>query len=63
MAQAPIYTLDTTYTLQIAEGDHWSWYSQVEYETEAEVRDLASRMYDGLKDDEYRVVRIERHII
>ncbi|MCW6003815.1 hypothetical protein K1W54_04360 [Micromonospora sp. CPCC 205371] len=64
MAIAPIQTADTTYTLQIADGDGgWSWYSQVEYETEAEVRELASEMYGGLAADEYRVIRIERHVI
>lgn len=64
MAIAPMLTTDTTYTLQIADGDGgWSWYSQTEYETESDVHQLASQMYGGLKEDEYRVIRIERHAI
>jgi hypothetical protein len=64
VAIADILTTDTTYLLQIADGNGgWYWYSQTEYDTEAAVRKLASEMYGGLAEDEYRVIRVERHII
>jgi hypothetical protein len=61
---ADVYTLDTTYRLQIADGEgDWSEYSQCEYTSAAEVHRLASEIYGGLKPDEYRLIEITRRVI
>jgi hypothetical protein len=61
---ADVYTLDTTYRLQISDGDGgWSEYSQCEYETADDVHRLASEMYGGLQSDDYRLIEITRKVI
>lgn len=61
---APMLTTDTTYTLQLTDGEGgWTWYSQTEYTAEADIHELASKMYGGIPADEYRVIRIERHVV
>ena len=58
-----VFTLDTTYRLQIKTDGDWHEYSQVEYSSAADIHKLASEMYGGLKPDEYRLVEITRTVI
>jgi hypothetical protein len=56
--------LKTTYTLQLTDdAGGWQEYSQNEYETEAQVHQLASQICGGIPRDEYRVIRVERHVL
>lgn len=62
MPQAPVYTLDTTWTIQLDDGDGgWNWYSQVEYDNERECRELAARIYGG--EVKTRLIRIDRTVV
>jgi len=64
MAIASIWTLETTYRLQIKDRDGvWNDYSQAEYETATEVHWTAQQIYGGLAPDQYRLVEISRKII
>lgn len=61
---ADIDTLDTTYRIQISDGDGgWSEYLQAEYTSADDIHQLASEMYGGLKPDEYRLIAITRTVI
>jgi hypothetical protein len=61
---ADVFTLDTTYRMQIrtASGE-WSDYSQAEYTAAADVHEDAKTMYGGLKPSEYRLIEISRKVI
>lgn len=64
MQSDDVYTLDTTYRLQISDGDGgWNEYSQVEYTSPDDIHRLASEIYGGLQRDEYRLIRIDRTVI
>lgn len=61
---ADVYTLDTTYRLQIADDDgEWFESSQCEYTSADAVHELAAEMYGGLGRDEYRLIEITRTVI
>jgi hypothetical protein len=61
---ADMDTLDTTYRLQISDGDgDWYDHSQEEYTSADDIHRLASEMYGGLKPDEYRLIEITRRVI
>jgi len=63
---AEVYTLETTYQLQlrsIVDGT-WNWTSQVEYTSRDDCERLVAEMYGGAFSGpgQYRVIRHERHI-
>lgn len=58
-----VFTLDTTYRIQIKTDDGWAEYSQAEYVSTDAAHQLASEIYGGLKPDEYRLIEIRRTVI
>lgn len=59
-----VFTLDTTWTFRFTDGEGgWLWYSQQEYATKDEARDIARNLYDGFTDDEIQLIRIDRTVI
>lgn len=61
---ADVYTLETTYRLQMLGSDgEWWEYSQAEYTSADAVHQLASEIYGGIPRDEYRLIEISRRVI
>ncbi len=62
---ADVWTLDTTYRIQIRDSRTGEWleYSQAEYVSAAAIHDLAEQLYGGLKPDQYRLIEITRTVI
>jgi len=63
---ADVYTLETTYQLQLRSpnGDSWDWVSQAEYTSKEDCKELVARMYGGAcaGPDDHRIIRHERHV-
>lgn len=60
---ADVFTLDTTYRLQIRADDGWSDYSQCEYVSADAAHQLAAEIYGGLQPQDYRLIEIRRTVI
>jgi len=63
---ADVYTLDTTYQLQLrnANDGSWDWVSQAEYTSKEDCKEQVAWMYGGAcaGPADHRIIRHERHI-
>lgn len=62
---ADMLTLETTYQLQLSDGDgSWDWVSQAEYTTREDLLEQVAQMYGGAYNQpgRFRIIRHERHV-